>query len=137
MDYLKASKACSPIGSISLDYMRMSELCRAANMRYNDITVKHGVYREWRIVSDPGSTGTQTSCRHHLKFCMLLDYIQSKYPKMSRKEVLNEAIDKKFVRKIADLPCNELRNEIANLGVQGYEPRVQSSVVQEIDFESL
>lgn len=138
-----ASKTFSPIGQIPMEFLRMGDLCRAAFLRYNDIVIefkdgKKCEYRDWRIMSDPQTPDSRrTTCSGHMKFCLLLQFIEAKFPEMTRLQVLGEALDKTHTetRRVAMMSYNGMLDELVKMGVANHSPRVQSSAQSLVDID--
>lgn len=116
------SRTASPIGPIPLDFYRMSDLCHAAHIRYDDkdIKQKDGTFtqhRVWRVVTDEVNPGKNPTMIQFKKFCMLLDWLMWKNPTLSRRELLEAAI----VPQSRAESWQDMNDRLAKEGVQGYD----------------
>ena len=129
IEYLKSTYTNTPIGFIPRDYSRFTELLRAASLRYTDITKKDVAYRDWKVVGDEkpatnrfGVVTGQGSSKFR-KFSMLLDLIRHQEPEFSAEQVYDAALSFSVpgTKKMMEMTWQNMNNEMARLGVNGYE----------------
>lgn len=120
----------SPIGNIPVDFVRHSDLCRAAFIRYHDSEVKNMKVRSWRIIVDGKTNG------HH-KFCLLLDFLAWKFPQWSRKDILEAAMTNSLpdCKRLLAMRWQDFHNELAFLGVPNYQTLQSKNKHKEIDID--
>lgn len=120
----------SPIGAIPAAYNRMSELCRAAHIRYDENNFEGVNIRTWNIVYDKiGGT-----CLGHKKFCMILDLIRHEHPDWTKESIFDASLSDEVYKNYRKMDWKELNDKLAAINVRGYQKLKRGGAKSNVTF---